>query len=121
MKIEIDTTLKLDREQPGIVLGKALRLPKNETGVLVFTPDGRFTVVNKRGIKERDEKEIFPALIIAARKYRKLTQVELAKKTGITTNAIASWEIGRRNPQLITVMSILWICGIVDKWDGIEK
>jgi DNA-binding XRE family transcriptional regulator len=121
MKIKLDTTIRPAREVEGLVLGKALRLGPDKSGALVLTPGGEFLVVNKKGVRVQDPNEVLPALIIAARDECKLTQKELAAKTGVTENAVFSWENGRRNPSLLTVMSILWVCGIVEKWEGLES
>lgn len=121
VKIKFDANIKLERVQAGLVLGKALRLGPDASGALVLTPAGEFVVVNKRAIKPQDKNEALIALIIAARDKCELTQKELAVKIGVTENAVFSWENGRRNPPLLSVMAILWICGIVGEWEGIEK
>ena len=44
--------------------------------------------------------------IKAARKAKKLTQEELGKKIGVSFQAIAQWETGRRNPKYETLLKI---------------
>lgn len=121
MKIEFDKNIEPSREQAGLTIGKALRVGKDAAGTLVLTPDGNFVIVNKRGVKRQNQKEVLKALIIAARKTCNLSQTQLADKIDATRATVASWENDLRNPTLITVMAILWICKIIDQWNGIEK
>ena len=121
MKIEIDTNLKPPREQAGTVLGHARRVWKTASGVLVLTPAGEFVSVNERGIKQLDKADTLPALIKAAREAAKLTQEQLAQQVDSTRAAVVAWETARRAPSLITVMGILWVCGLLNKWPGIIK
>ena len=44
--------------------------------------------------------------IKAARKAKKLTQEELGRKIGVSFQAIAQWETGRRNPKYETLLKI---------------
>lgn len=47
-----------------------------------------------------EEKVRGAALLLAARKKRKLTQSDVAEMVGVHQGAVCSWEIGRRKPEL---------------------
>lgn len=54
----------------------------------------------------RSDRQLFLVLLIKARLARKLSQAELAVKTGMQQPAIARIESGRGNPSLHTLLMI---------------
>lgn len=49
-------------------------------------------------MSERKASELFPARLKAARELRKITQSELAEKTGLPPTSISHFEAGSRKP-----------------------
>jgi len=52
-------------------------------------------------------KETFPLRLKEARKMRKMTQCELAKKSGIPTSSIGQFETGARMPSVETLVKLV--------------
>ena len=48
--------------------------------------------------------------IVQIRKSKKISQIELAKKAGISVNSLRLYEAGKRSPTFATLQKLRWAC-----------
>lgn len=89
------------------LIGEITRPGFGGNGALIITDDGIMCQLNNGVIKHLDQKEVKVALLKAWKDSQGLTQVEAAKRLGVSKGAVNKWENGQRSISLMTVKFIL--------------
>jgi DNA-binding XRE family transcriptional regulator len=119
---QIVATLPSKRARENIVLICTILIDISSTYTLYFIQENiamskfqKFSDIKKRALKDPAVKAAYDALepeyklaesIIRARLAKKLTQVELAKRAGVSQTVIARIESGTNNPTISTVSRV---------------
>ena len=97
-------------------------LPVIATGLLKLESERKSSLdkaienLDSLNLSEEDRRKQFGARVRTMRKLFGLTQAELAKKLGVTTQAIAAYETGKREPPFKNLIGLSRALKVTADW-----